>query len=150
MQSRFAPNPGPQRAGRLAPIRAASPRSTVAVLALALTLGACLPDTARPSRSLDASIGPPTPTPAPTGPTPVPSFVAPTPTPVPSFRAYEVVQGDTLLSIARTFDTTARSIAYWNRGTYPSLDPEAPEYSPNRIKAGWVLLLIPCAVVDPQ
>jgi hypothetical protein len=69
---------------------------------------------------------------------------------VPSFRAYEVVPGDTLLSIARTFDTTARSIAYWNRGTYPNLDPEADTYAPNLIKAGWVLLLIPGAIVDPQ
>ncbi|HEX5013609.1 MAG TPA: polysaccharide deacetylase family protein [Candidatus Limnocylindrales bacterium] len=125
-------------------------KPVAACLALALMLAACVPDTARPGRSPDGSIGPPTPTPAPTGPTPVPSFVAPTPTPVPSFRAYEVVPGDTLLSIARTFDTTGRSIAYWNRGTYPNLDPESDAYAPNLIRAGWVLLIIPGAVVDPQ
>jgi peptidoglycan/xylan/chitin deacetylase (PgdA/CDA1 family) len=61
-----------------------------------------------------------------------------------------VVPGDTLSSIARTFDTTARSIAYWNRGTYPDLDPESETYRPNLIKIGWTLLLIPGAVVDPQ
>jgi peptidoglycan/xylan/chitin deacetylase (PgdA/CDA1 family) len=125
-------------------------RSVTLLLVLSVALGACLPDTARPGGSNTASAGPPTPTPAPTGPTPVPSFVVPTPTPVPSFRAYEVVEGDTLLSIARTFDTTARSIAYWNRGTYPNLDPESEAYAPNLIRAGWVLLIIPGAVVDPQ
>lgn len=119
-------------------------------LCLALVVGACLPDTAgRPAGGASRSHSPAS-TPAPTGPTPVPSFVAPTPTPIPSFRAYEVVPGDTLISIARTFSTTARSIAYWNRGTYPSLDPETVGYQPNRIKAGWVLLVIPGAVVDPQ
>jgi len=118
---------------------------------LAFVVAACLPDSAgRPGGGGPGASPVSVPAPRPTGPTPVPSFVRPTPTPIPSFRAYEVVRGDTLLSIARTFDTTARSIAYWNRGTYPSLDPEAPEYSPNRIKAGWVLLLIPGAVVDPQ
>jgi peptidoglycan/xylan/chitin deacetylase (PgdA/CDA1 family) len=121
-------------------------------LCLAPVVAACLPDSAgRPGGGAGPSGSPAiADTPAPTGPTPVPSFARPTPTPIPSFRAYEVVPGDTLISIARTFDTTARSIAYWNRGTYPSLDPEAPEYAPNRIKAGWVLLLIPGAVVDPQ
>ena len=78
--------------------------------------GACLPDTAGPPPGNAGASGshPPAATPAPTGPTPVPSFVPPTPTPIPSFRAYEVVAGDTLISIARTFSTTARSIAYWN------------------------------------
>jgi peptidoglycan-N-acetylglucosamine deacetylase len=124
----------------------------ILLVCLVVAVAACLPDTAgRPGgggvaggSQVSAEA------PRPTGPTPVPSFARPTPTPIPSFRAYEVVPGDTLISIARTFSTTARSIAYWNRGTYPSLDPEAPEYSPNRIKAGWVLLLIPGAVVDPQ
>jgi peptidoglycan/xylan/chitin deacetylase (PgdA/CDA1 family) len=121
-------------------------------LGLAFTVGACLPDSAGRTRDPGDASGTSAPaaTAAPTGPTPRPSFVPPTPTPVPSFRAYEVVPGDTLLSIARTFSTTARSIAYWNRGTYPSLDPETPDYRPDRIKAGWQLLLIPGAVVDPQ
>ena len=133
---------------RLAPMRARS-IPVVLTLAVVLAVGACVPDVGRPGGS-PGSPGPATATPGPTGPTPPPSFVPPTPTPVPSFRAYEVVPGDTLLSIARTFDTTARSIAYWNRGSYPHLDPEAEDYRPNLIKVGWVLLIIPGAVVDPQ
>ena len=119
-------------------------------LALAVAMAACVPEVGRPGGSAQRSNEPATPTPGPTGPTPPPSFVPPTPTPVPSFRAYEVVAGDTLLSIARTFDTTGRSIAYWNRGTYPHLDPESDDYRPNLIQVGWVLLIIPGAVVDPQ
>ena len=69
---------------------------------------------------------------------------------MPTFRTYVVVRGDTLLSIARTFETTARSIAYWNRAAYPSLDPESEGYAPNRIAVGWTLVLIPGALVDPQ
>ena len=124
----------------------------VLCLCLAFLVGACLPDTAgRPADNAGAGGShAPAATPAPTGPTPVPSFVPPTPTPIPSFRAYEVVAGDTLISIARTFSTTARSIAYWNRGSFPTLDPESDDYHPDRIKAGWVLLVIPGAVVDPQ
>ena len=53
-----------------------------------------------------------------------------------------------MLTIARQFGTTARSIAYWNRSTYPSLDPDSPTYEPGLIKIGWMLLLIPTAVVD--
>jgi peptidoglycan/xylan/chitin deacetylase (PgdA/CDA1 family) len=121
----------------------------VLLVAVAVVAGACVPEAVRPGGSA-ASPAAATPVPTPAGPTPSPSFVAPTPTPVPSFRAYEVVPGDTLISIARTFDTTARSIAYWNRGTYPALDPESEQYRPNLIKIGWVLLVIPGAVVDPQ
>jgi len=82
---------------------------------------------------------------APTG---SPSFVRPTPKPSPTFLVYEVVAGDTLTSIARHFGTTARSIAYWNRSRYPSLDPDSATYRPGLIKVGWLLLLIPTAVVD--
>ena len=82
------------------------------------------------------------------GPTPSPSFVRPTPIPSPTFLVYEVQPGDTLTSIARLFGTTARSIAYWNRARYPSLDPDSRTYEPNRIEAGWTLQLIPTAVVD--
>ena len=46
--------------------------------------------------------------------------------------------------------TTARSIAYWNRATYPSLDPESGSYRPNDIKVGWTLALIPKPEVDPE
>jgi peptidoglycan/xylan/chitin deacetylase (PgdA/CDA1 family) len=121
------------------------------VAVLALLVGGCLPDAASRGGPGDpGASGADATVPAPTGPTPSPSFVPPTPTPVPSFRPYTVVKGDTLLSIARTFSTTARSIAFWNRGTYPNLDPESDEYSPNLIKVGWTLLVIPGAVVDPQ
>jgi spore germination protein YaaH len=68
--------------------------------------------------------------------------------PSPTFLVYEVRAGDTLHSIARQFGTTARSIAYWNRTTYPSLDPDSPTYEPGLIKVGWTLHLIPTAVVD--
>ena len=58
--------------------------------------------------------------------------------------------GDTLTSIARTHGTTARSIAFWNRSRYPSLDPDSPTYSPNRIEVGWELVLIPDVELDPE
>jgi hypothetical protein len=61
---------------------------------------------------------------------------------------YVVKRGDTLGSIATEFHTTARSISWWSRGRYPSLDPESDSYNPNNIKLGWELLLIPGAVVD--
>jgi hypothetical protein len=90
------------------------------------------------------------PDPAPTigGPTTSPSFIRPTPNPSPTFLVYEVQAGDTLTSIARLFGTTARSIAYWNRTRYPSLDPDSSTYEPNRIEVGWTLQLIPTEVVD--
>lgn len=119
------------------------------LLLLAIVAAACLPTAVGPSGT--ASSRTPAPgRPSPSGPTPEPSFVPPTPTPMPTFRTYVVVPRDNLTSIARTFDTTARSIAYWNRATYPSLDPESEGYSPNRIEVGWQLLLIPGTVVDPQ
>jgi hypothetical protein len=77
-----------------------------------------------------------------------PSFVRPTPLPSPTFQVYEVRAGDTLTSIARDFGTTPRSIAYWNRTRYPSLDPDSAEYRPGLIEVGWMLLVIPTAVVD--
>jgi hypothetical protein len=55
-----------------------------------------------------------------------------------------------LTSIARQFGTTARSIAYWNRARYPSLDPDSATYEPGLIRVGWLLLLIPTAVVDEE
>jgi peptidoglycan/xylan/chitin deacetylase (PgdA/CDA1 family) len=100
-------------------ISAASPTTTV---------------TATPAPTLEVSVAP--------------TFGIPTPSPEPTFRSYTVRAGDTLTSIARAFQTTARSIAWWNRGTYPSLDPESPKYNPNRIALGWVLVLIPGTVVD--
>jgi spore germination protein YaaH len=76
--------------------------------------------------------------------------VRPTPTPLPTFLVYTVRPGDTLTSIARQFGTTARSIAFWNRTTYPSLDPDSPDYAPDTIKAGWNLLLVPDVELDPE
>jgi hypothetical protein len=69
---------------------------------------------------------------------------------MPTFFAYRVRTGDTLTSIARQFGTTADSIAYWNRVTYPSLNPDAAGYNPNDIRVGWTLLLVPNDVVDPE
>jgi hypothetical protein len=89
-----------------------------------------------------------TPTAVPSGPTPPPSFVRPTPTPLPTFASYVVKSGDTLTSIAGAHGTTARSLAFWNRVRYPSLDPDAPSYDPNRIEIGWVLLLVPDTEID--
>jgi hypothetical protein len=89
----------------------------------------------------------PTPSPTPAGPTPTLSFIRPTPTPRPTFLAHVVVAGETLTSIARRYETTARSIAFWNRATYPSLDPDSPAYAPDRIRVGWTLLLVPGKVV---
>jgi hypothetical protein len=117
---------------------------------------ACVPTPGRASSSPEGSAGlvspAPTATPEPTpwSPTPIPSFIRPTPTPLPTFLAYTVQPGDTLLSIGRAHGTSGRSIAFWNRETYPSLDPDSPDYSPNRIEAGWVLLLVPGIEVDPE
>jgi peptidoglycan/xylan/chitin deacetylase (PgdA/CDA1 family) len=77
-----------------------------------------------------------------------PTFVRPTPSPVPSFAAFVVHPGDTLSSIAKQFRTTARSIAWWNRGAYPTLDPESEAYDPNHLEVGWVLMVLPDSVVD--
>jgi len=77
-----------------------------------------------------------------------PTFVRPTPTPAPTFTSYTVRQGDSLNSIADDFATTARSLAWWNRGTYPNLDPQSADYDPNHIEPGWVLVLIPGVKVD--
>jgi hypothetical protein len=127
----------------------------VGTFALCLTVTACLPSG---SREVTPPVGgatsevaaTPTPVPTPSGPTPVPSFVPPTPTPVPTFLLYTVASGDNLDSIAHKFGTTARSIAFWNRATYPSLDPEASGYKPGLLQVGWTLMVIPNAVFDEQ
>ncbi len=135
------------------------PRRRLGSVAIATTfavlLGACIPSVSRGSA---ATAGPngsgerPIETIAalPSGPTPIPTFARPTPTPGPTFLVYVVKAGDNLDKIAHRFGTTGRSIAYWNRATYPSLDPEAPGYQPNLLKLGWSLVLIPNVVVDPQ
>jgi hypothetical protein len=141
-----------------APTRRRSPRPQPAiVLVLAVVaagaISACVPTpvgraTRPPSPS--PSVAPPTPTPAPTGPTPSPSFVRPTPLPSPTFLVYVVRSGDTLTSIARQFDTSAFSLAAWNRGAYPSLDPDSPTYEPDRIQPGWTLQLVPGREIDEE
>lgn len=112
------------------------------VLLLGVLLAGCLPTGIRPT---PATPGPPgTPTPAPTAaPTPSPTPGPPTPTPGPTFALYRVIHGDSLTSIARKFHTSGRSLAYWNRDQYPSLDPESAGYRPDKLDAGWVLRVIP-------
>lgn len=123
----------------------------VRVLAATLLLAGCVPDPGnRPIPTVGAAQATRTPIPTPAGPTPTPSFVRPTPTPQPTFFAYLVVSGDSLGSIAKRFKTSGRSIAYWNRATYPSLDPDSASYRPNYLKVGWVLMLIPNTEVDPE
>lgn len=77
-----------------------------------------------------------------------PTFVRPTPTAAPTFTTYTVRAGDSLGTIATVYRTTARSIAWWNRGTYPTLDPESPTYNPQVIQPGWTLVVMPGVVVD--
>ena len=107
------------------------------VLLIAMILAACVPD---PTNRVQPGA---TPTPSPT---PVPTPAGPTPT----LFSYKVVSGDSLEKIAKKFKTSARSISYWNRATYPSLDPESGSYRPDYLKLGWVLVLIPNAEVDPE
>lgn len=90
----------------------------------------------------------PGPSPSPTAvasPTPTPS---PTPQPSPTPLVYTVRPGDSLLSIAKRYNTSGRSIAYWNRATYPSLDPDSSKYNPDRIVVGWKLTLTPGVKID--
>ena len=125
-------------------------------IVLGVLAGACIPTgalipTPVPTSSSGASASvAAVPPPSPSGPPVRPSFVYPSPTPLPTFFIYQVRTGDTLTSIARTHGTTARSIAFWNRQRYPSLDPDSPTYSPNRIEVGWELLLIPDVELDPE
>jgi LysM domain len=126
-----------------------------AFVVVSMTVVACIPaaferrDPTLPAPNSSPPVAEATPSPTlrPSGP---PSFVRPTPTPQPTFLAYVVKRGDTLTSIARAHRTTARSIAFWNRAQHPSLDPDSPNYSPNRIEVGWVLLLVPDLELDPE
>jgi hypothetical protein len=129
-----------------------STRRRLAALSLAFALlEACVPPIGQATAGPVTSSGPPappTPTPAPTGPTPSPSFVRPTPTPLPTFLNYVVKSGDSLTSIAKAHGTTARSIAFWNRTRHPSLDPDSPDYAPDRLAIGWILQLVPDIEID--
>ena len=129
-------------------------RRLLAAILLTALATACVPTPANrlsPSPSGSGTIAVvPTPIPTPAGPTPTPSFSRPTPAPGPTFATYTVRTGDTLVGIAKRFGTDGRSIAYWNRTTYPSLDPNSSKYKPDRIEVGWVLVLIPNETVDPE
>ena len=125
------------------------------VAASAFIVAGCLPGGTRgtaPAGSTGSLGAVPTPTTtlAPTGPTPKPSYVRPTPTPAPTFLVYTVATGDSLNTIAKKFGTTARSIAFWNRLTYPSLDPESAGYRPNTVRIGWTLMIIPHVIFDEE
>jgi hypothetical protein len=116
-----------------------------------LAVGGCIPSTGRPEPpAVSGPTASASDSPSPSGPSSRPSFVRPTPTPLPTFLVYTVRPGDTLTSIARMFRTTARSIAFWNRTNHPSLDPDSPNYEPDRIEAGWDLFLVPDVELDPE
>jgi LysM domain-containing protein len=120
------------------------------LVAVFVVLAGCVPE---PTNRAPANVGAgatQTPEPTPAGPTPTLSFVRPTPTPQPTFFVYTVARGDTLTRIAKLHGTDGRSIAYWNRLAYPSLDPDSPKYRPNYLLVGWKLQLIPNTVVDPE
>jgi peptidoglycan/xylan/chitin deacetylase (PgdA/CDA1 family) len=129
-----------------------SPQVAAALVAVVLLLVAVLivpgmlGPSSSPAPSGSAATGSGAPTASPTA--GAPTFVRPTPSPNPTFTTYVVRSGDTLNSIATAFQTSARSIAWWNRGAYPSLDPESQDYEPNRLEIGWELSLIPGTVVD--
>ena len=115
---------------------------------MALAVSGCLPASVKPTEPPTPTPTPsptplptPTPTPAPL-PTPTPTPAPPTPTPAPTFALYKVKSGDTLTSIAKRYKTDARSIAYWNRAKYKSLDPESLRYRPDNIKVGWTLKIM--------
>jgi peptidoglycan/xylan/chitin deacetylase (PgdA/CDA1 family) len=113
------------------------------VVVVLLVSGLIAPNTgASPSSGPSSDVATASPSPG------EPTFLRPTPSPAPSFTAYVARSGDTLNSIAKQFRTTARSIAWWNRGAYPSLDPESDAYNPNRLEVGWVLMVLPDSVVD--
>ncbi|HYO41809.1 MAG TPA: LysM domain-containing protein [Candidatus Limnocylindrales bacterium] len=114
-------------------------RVAIAVAAILVLSAGCLPASVRPT-----PVPAPTPTPSPPPtPTPSPTPGPPTPTPAPTFLLHTVVGGDTLTSLAKRYQTSGRSIAYWNRDEYPSLDPESGDYQPNNLKVGWVLRIMP-------
>jgi len=145
-----SPGNGPARNPLATPAGAASLALVLVALVAAIAVGPGLltpgasgvPSTGSPGSSSSAGpSGSPTPS-------PLPSFIRPTPTPGPTFMTYTVQPGDNLNSIARAFGTSPRSLAWWNRGAYPSLDPESEAYAPNHIEPGWVFVLLPGVIVD--
>ena len=138
-----------------APRRAPPATLALGALLVAVAAAGCLPTGIRGEGSGPADSGrsappPATAPPAPGSPTPRPPIIPPTPTPEPTFLVYVVTPGDNLNAIAHRYRTTARSIAFWNRSTYPSLDPESAHYRPDLLKIGWTLFVRPNDVVDEQ
>ena len=122
-------------------------------MVVGLTLAACLPAAERGiggPRATQLVASSAAPSSAESAPVASRAFVRPTPTPAPTFLVYSVKAGDNLNSIAHQFGTTGRSIAYWNGATYPSLDPESPQYRPGLLKIGWTLQIIPNVTFDEQ
>lgn len=125
-------------------------RMALAVGALVAVVAGCLPGSGRgpgPAATGDTGASAAA---SPSGPTPHPTIVAPTPTPAPTFRIHVVAGGESLNVIAHRYGTTARSIAFWSRTKYPSLDPDSPSYKPGLLQAGWTLFLIPNLVYDEE
>lgn len=137
--------------GRSHAPRAMPARAAAALLALALLGCTAAPTPALTGATTPATTPAGTPTPDPTAsPTPAPPTPAPspTPTPTPSFTVHVVVPGDSLLSIARQFETTWQSLVFWNRDRHASLDPRDPRYDPDLLVVGWELLVVPGVVID--
>jgi peptidoglycan/xylan/chitin deacetylase (PgdA/CDA1 family) len=91
-----------------------------------------------PSSAPSAGVGPGA---SPSG-SPLPT-AAPTASPRPTALVYVVKSNDSLINLGHRFKTTGRSIAYWNRAAYPSLDPDKPTYDPNHLEIGWRLTIYP-------
>jgi peptidoglycan/xylan/chitin deacetylase (PgdA/CDA1 family) len=125
-------------------------RAFLGAAVLALLVSGCqlLGSIESPSGSSDASS--PGALPSVATPTPRQTVSLPKATPLPAFTLYTVRGGDTLLAIAARFRTSPLSLSYWNRDRYPSLDPDASAYAPNRIEVGWRLRLIPGIEADPE
>ncbi len=152
--SRNQPRADLPRSARPASWAAAATLLGLSILSV-FVVGACLPSGTRGQGSRPGpanATGEPTGSVAarPSGPAPARTIVPPTPTPAPTFLVYTVKTGDRLDTIAHRFGTTARSIAFWNRSTYPSLDPDSAKYRPDLLKIGWALFLVPNDVVDEQ
>ena len=81
---------------------------------------------------------------------PSPSDDEPSGSPEPTFLIHVVKAGENLTSIALRYKTHPRSVAYWNRDSYPSLDFESPTYKPDHVEVGWRLRILPGVILaDP-